>query len=735
MHLGTAIPWWGLALWAAAIAALATFAYRRVGALSGRQRLILATLRAFALAFVSLCLLRPMVRATPADREGGTVAILIDHSRSMALRDAGGLSRLERAGAISRQLQPSLAARWKVETWLFGDGLHDAHDVALSATANRSDLATDLSAAVARLAPHGLSGLVVLTDGARTDTADLGALGRQLGVPVVAIGIGRADAADIAIRSVATGESSLDASLVDLVVGLEARGLPKPFDLRLLQNGRVVERRTLTPASGGGPLRATFTVAPDRGSPTIYTLDVPAEDAELTAGNNHASVLVPPPGRRRRVLVLEGSPGFEHTFLTRAWSEDPSLDVDSVVRKGRNEQGDDTYFVQAAGARAEALTGGFPASREALYAYDAVMLANLDVRVLPRERLEWLRDFVSVRGGGLLMLGARSFDAQALAGTPIEELLPLRPAESNGIMPVVATSGAQAGRVRVTLDGLRHPMMRIAATDEEASRRWAQLPALAGHVRLGAPRPGASVLAVADGAGGALEPVVASQRFGAGRTLVFAGEASWRWKMMLPASDGTYDRFWRQAARWLTTEAADPVSLEQVTSAATGGDVLIAATVRDAEFRPAPTASVSVKVERANGAIEELTPTLIDGARARFTARIAAGDAGVNRVHVEAQQGPTSLGAADAPWLVGGIEAELADPRLDEPALRRLADASGGAYLDVDHALDAGRFLQTATSRHAPEEWRDWWQTGWMFTLVVLLAGVEWALRRQWGLK
>jgi uncharacterized membrane protein len=433
--------------------------------------------------------------------------------------------------------------------------------------------------------------------------------------------------------------------------------------------------------------------------------------------------------------VLEGSPGFEHTFLTRAWSEDPSLDVDSVVRKGHDEQGDDTYFVQAAGTRAEALVSGFPASREALYGYDAVVMANLDVRVLPRERLDWLRDFVSVRGGGLLMLGARSFDAQALAGTPIEELLPLRPAESNGIMPVVATSGAQAGRVRVTLDGLRHPMMRIAATDDEASRRWAQLPALAGHVRLGAPRPGARILAVADGAGGALEPVVASQRFGAGRTLVFAGEASWRWKMMLPASDGTYDRFWRQAARWLTTDAADPVSLEPVTSAATGGDVLIAATVRDAEFRPTPTATVSVKVERANGTVEELTPTLVDGARARYTARVAAGDAGVNRVHVEAQQGATTLGTADAPWLVGGIDAELADPRLDEIALRRLADASGGAYLDVEHALDAGRYLQTATSRRAPEEWRDWWQTGWMFALIVLFAGAEWALRRQWGLK
>jgi uncharacterized membrane protein len=645
------------------------------------------------------------------------------------------LSRLERAGAIVRQLQPVLAQRWSVETWLCGDGLRDAREVALTPTATRSDLGVDISAAATRFGPRGLAGLVLLSDGARTDTTDLAALGRQIGVPVVAIGIGRPDASDIAVGSVAAGESRMDASLVDLTVAVQARGLPAPFALRLLQNGRVVERRTLTPPPGGGPLRATFTVAPDRGAPTVFSVDVPPEDGELTPGNNRASVLVPPPGRRRRMLVLEGSPGFEHTFLTRAWSDDPSLDVDSVVRKGRNEQGEDTFFVQAAGSRAEALTGGFPASRDALFGYDAVVLANLDIRILPRERLDWLRDFVGIRGGGLLVLGARSFDAQAWAGTSIEDLLPLRPAESSGIVPVAASVGAQTDRLRVTLDGLRHPIMRIASTDEEAARRWAQLPALAGHVRLGSPRPGASVLAVADSRGGALEPIIASQRFGAGRTLVFTGEASWRWKMLLPAADGTYDRLWRQAARWLTADAADPVDLEPVGGATTGGDVLIAATVRDAEFRPAPTATVTVTVQRANGSVEQLTPTLEDGARARFTARVAAGEAGINRVRVEARQGSTVLGTADAPWLAGGVEAELADPRLDEMALRRLAEASGGAYLDVDHAVDAGRFLQSASSRRAPEEWRDWWQTRWMFVLITALASVEWALRRQWGLK
>ena len=49
--------------------------------------------------------------------------------------------------------------------------------------------------------------------------------------------------------------------------------------------------------------------------------------------------------------------------------------------------------------------------------------------------------------------------------------------------------------------------------------------------------------------------------YGRGRSMVFAGEASWRWKMLQPSTDRSYEFFWRQALRWLTTEAPDPVSL------------------------------------------------------------------------------------------------------------------------------------------------------------------------------
>ncbi len=652
----------------------------------------------------------------------------------MSLQDGGPQQRIERAGALAARLQQSLSRTWRVETWLFGAGLRDARDTALAATADRSDLGAAVSALASRLAPRGLAGLVVLSDGARTDAGDLSELGRQVGVPVVTIGIGAADASDIAVRGVTAGQSTLDASLVDVTAAIEIHGIEAPFDVRLLQDGRLVERRAISPA-GGAPLRARFTVVPDRAAPTVYTVDVPPLPGELTPGNNRAAVLVDPPGRRRRILVLQGAPGFEHSFLIRAWSEDPSLDLDSVVRKGRDEQGDDTYFVQAAGARAEQLSTGFPASRRALFAYDAVVLANFDVRMLKQGDLEWLRDFVGVRGGGLLALGARSFNAEALEGTPIEPLLPLRPAQAGSVMPASAAVGGSAEKVRLTDDGLRHQVMRIGATDEESGRRWAALPPLAGHVRLGAPRPGASILAVADGPNGSVEPIFATERFGAGRSLVFAGEASWHWKMMLPASDGSYDRLWRQAARWLTAGVTDPVALDAVTTAATAADVEISSVVRDAEFAPVSDATVRFRVTRSSGAVEVVTPTLTDPAAARFSARVPVGDEGISRVAVEASRGAEPLGQATGMWLARGIDAELADPRLDRNALSRLAEASGGAYLDPAAVGDVGRYFRSPRRGSLPDEWRDAWNTPWVFLLIVGLVSVEWALRRQWGLK
>jgi hypothetical protein len=278
-------------------------------------------------------------------------------------------------------------------------------------------------------------------------------------------------------------------------------------------------------------------------------------------------------------------------------------------------------------------------------------------------------------------------------------------------------------------------MMRIAATDQEARSRWASLPSLAGVVQLGGARPGASVLAVMDEPG-INAPVVAVQRFGAGRTALFAGQASWRWKMLRPASDASYDRFWRQTARWLTADALEPITATPPGSVLPGDPVALPIVVRTPEYLPSPQDELRVRVEAPDGETLDIIPSLTDPARGLFTARVPAAERGIYRAEVVRTTGTSSASRTELRWLVGGLDRELADPRLNESGLRRLAEASGGRYGAADQATAvAGWAIEAAAVSNQPPEWRDAWHTGWVFVLMVLLVSTEWALRRRWGLR
>ena len=137
-------------------------------------------------------------------------------------------------------------------------------------------------------------------------------------------------------------------------------------------------------------------------------------------------MLVSPAGRKRRLLVIEGAPGFEHSFMARALAADPGLEVDTVVRKGKNDDGQDTFFVQAGGGRAAALTGGFPASAKRCSPTTRSSSPTSRATSSRARSCAMAADFVVERGGGLLVLGGRSFAQRGLIGTPLEEVLPRR---------------------------------------------------------------------------------------------------------------------------------------------------------------------------------------------------------------------------------------------------------------------------------------------------------------------
>jgi uncharacterized membrane protein len=738
VHFAYPFPWWLAVLLAAGIAALAVLEYRRpLAPLAAGQRAVLGGLRALALAALVVFVFRPVAILPPSAARDAVVPILVDVSRSMRLADSGGETRIARAGALlNRQLLPALKREFQTELYSVGDGLGAAVPDRLTANARRTELASSLDAVRERYRGQRVAGIVVLSDGGDTSRAS-GAHAAAGGPPVFTIGIGSPDGPrDREVLGVTAGDPKLDHASVDLHVAAVSSGFGRtPFQLRLLANGRVVDTRRIVPPADGSPVDATFVVSPDLAAPTVYTAEIPADESEPVVENNTRSVLVNPAGRKRRVLMVEGAPGFEHSFTKRALTLDPGLEVDSVTRKGKNSDGQNTFFVQAGGGRAAALTTGFPTRKEDLYQYDALVIANVEGEFFTRAQLAMTADFVSERGGGLLVFGGRSFAQRGLSGTPLEEVLPVELNDRRGVVRTSFSPGdvAAHNKIVVTTEGEQHPIMRIGDTPEETRKLWAALPPLAASAPLGGPRPGAMVLAVTSAPGGGIYPVVAVQQYGRGRSMIFAGEASWRWKMMLSSTDRTHEFFWRQAARWLATPAPDQVTITLPESPEPGDATAVAIETRDAAFAPAADATVEATITAPGGEPRPLKLRHADGGR--FAGTIAAEQAGLYRIHADARRGATPLGAADRWVYVGGSDREFVDPRLNEGLLRRLARSTGGRYVKEADAARIAPLLRQAVPQNAAPEQRDLWHEPWAFGLIVALLSVEWTLRRRWGLR
>ena len=378
-------------------------------------------------------------------------------------------------------------------------------------------------------------------------------------MPVFAVGIGaRTVAKDREVLNLTAGEPVASESSIDLSVTAVSVGFgTTPIPIRLSENGRPLETRQAAPAAPGAPVHEVFTVSPSPDTATVYAVEISADSGELVTENNIRRVLVPPQGRRRRVLVVEGAPGFEHTFLKRALARDPpSKWIRSSARAATTRAAIHSSSRPRRG-RSAALASGYPATRADLFVYDALIFGNLEGDFFSREQLEMTAEFVAVRGGGLLVLGGRSFERAGLAGTPLEEVLPVDLTDRRATVARTASGSAPAANaVALTTDGAAHPATRLAVTAEESRKRWSQLPPRWPRSRRPARRPGAQVLAVTT-SGSELRPLLITQRYGVGRSMVFAGEATWRWRMLLPSTNTTHELVWRQMARWVGSGSAN----------------------------------------------------------------------------------------------------------------------------------------------------------------------------------
>ncbi|MFO1063244.1 MAG: glutamine amidotransferase [Pirellulales bacterium] len=473
-----------------------------------------------AVASLACYLLEPMIRSERPRPGANLVAVAVDNSRSMEIRMPGQtrslLEKLKPRIAADAPWQTRLAQDFSVRRYLFDERLRSVEDFSdCNFEGQGSSIGSALSTIAARFASRPTAGLIVFTDGMATDT--LPAISElDWDMPIFpVIDFDKTNLRDLSVMDPTVSQSAFEVAPVRVEAVLQADGLDGEQIIARLFNekGESVESATFKVEGNSWRKRIRFQYRPKELGIQFVTIramiagedkaesGLPESRIESTTANNARLVAVDRSGGPYRVLYIAGRPNWEFKFLRRALEEDDELDWDALVRIAKKEakfsfrdravdstnplfagfdnaaedatEQYDEPIVIPLGLRdgEEELKAGFPKTAEGLYVYDAIIIDDLEAKFFSHDQMLLLRQFVSDRGGGLLMLGGQeSFDRGGYRDTPIGDMLPVYLQNSETAKPDAPVN------YRLTREGALEPWMRLRGSETEEARRLAECP-------------------------------------------------------------------------------------------------------------------------------------------------------------------------------------------------------------------------------------------------------------------
>jgi uncharacterized membrane protein len=740
-------PAWALAGLAAVL--LIVLGVRSVQNLSRARSATLIVLRILLALLVVLLALRPLLRTERLSVSSAPVAVVVDSSGSMGVRDqVGGESRLAGVSEWVRQHESALddfESEAVVDWFLSADGVLRATTRAEIAAggltgSGGTDLAGVLEALGDRYAGRARPGLLLLSDGA--DRGRLGeafAAGRGVarfleppGGAIVSVVPEDGGFSDLALDLEAHDPVGFLRTEMTVRVRVRSSGLP-PADVpvTLLSGNSVVQVKSVRVGGDDGSEQlVVFTLEPVQTGEALYRVEVPIRAGEAVATNNEATFSVRVVRDRIRVLQVVGRPSWDGRFLRELLKRDPAIDLISffILRSTWDDPVADVDELSLIPFPVDELFD------EKLDGFDLVIFQNFTFRPYGIQRhLGSVRDHVRDRGGGLLVIGGDLAFGGDYRGPEIAEVLPAT------VERTQRWSGDSI-QVAATPSGLRHPILRLGggrpAVGQEASSRLSSLvdellPVEGLNVGLS---PSADAQVLLESADAEHRPVLIAAERGQGRSLQLATDGSWRWSLPMAGqgkSPRAYERFWENAIRWLVRDPRSELVLldSDRRSVGPGESAEMRVHVRSESYEVEPGVRVTLSVRDATGKLvrEETGQTGEDGTLSVPLAPELPGLYAVEASTSRGSAGPVYLERLDA-------GRELADASVNPELLRALASASGGSVRRLDEGFPRLPFARSRDVRVESASVRPLWRTWWAWSLVAGLFSLEWWLRRRWGL-
>jgi len=707
-------------------------ASRRIGLSSAAALLFL---RCCAIAVAMLGLLRPTLVQERLLREEAALALLVDTSSSMGVRDMPeGLSRTEalrKALASNAVAYRILSRKTILREFRFGGGIKRLSRPLIEASEEIEPLesSTAIGSALEEVSRPGgspVGAVVLFSDGISNSGPDPleAAIGlASAGIPVFSVGVGSEDVTrwkdasvlDIsASRRVSEGDTLRVRATVALT-GCEG----DEVSVNLLFDGERVARKIIPVERPDQLARVEFDYVPKAPGYRKVTVEVPVITDEVIATNNSASTFTEVRFTSIPVLYIEEALRWEYKFLKRVLASTKEISLD------------DRLLVMPRRSKPVSL----PGSLEDWGAYRVVILGDLRRSALTEEQMRHLRRAVEEGTGLAIIGGLRNFGSEGFSGTPIADLLPV----------VASPGGPQLERpVRFTpIPGVSHPLISPPEGMSPGENIWKKLPLLDGAVKVKGAKPGAFVLAKGASPSGALlttevePPILVVQRYGRGRTLALLADSTWRWAMGEEEARKFHRWFWHEVIYWLASEESPRglsvrIFLDRL-RLRLGKDLPVTIEARDSGGNPLKGGEVRLSAVGPSGNAVMLPVTYRSKS---YVSTYRPDEPGDYMLKATLLQDGKEVASSSARFHAFREDLETRRLAPDFFTLREICAQTGGAFARLQ---DLHQLLLKLSKRQERREItiplrRKIWNSWFVAFLFLLLLGAEWFWRRRLGL-
>ena len=673
------------------------------------------------------------------------LAKVAGHSEPDRLALAQGLLEKD-DGALLRELQKkhrvrlylvSTAARPLAEIDRPGDVAPALEKLKkVEASGDQSRLGAGVRQVLTELRGVPPTAIVILTDGQTTEgetIAKAAEFAARKGVPLYPIGLGDPEAPrDLELSELLVDDVVFVDDLVRFQPKLTSKGFARqPLTIKLKQRvptsadpNAVKELETIkvNAPPDGQPMRVEIGHRPRETGQITYIVEVENRPRELQTENNKIEKTINVREERLKVLYVDSEPRYEFRYLKTFLDRERTIELNVVLQSA-----DPQYSNQD-----RAALPTFPSSRDDLFAYDVVILGDVEPDFLSTSQMNHLAEFVTEKGGGVLFVAGENNDPLRYKGTPLEALLPVELAQARN--PIAVAGAITAFRPKLTIEGLSNPIFRFGDDEVTSLRIWGGLPELQWYFEAPRKKPAAVVLAehpTIAGADGPL-PLMVYQIVGSGKTMFHAVDDTWRWRFRV--GDRYFGRFWTQTIRFL---ARSKILGQKKAEIQTERKRYLRSQPIEIKVRfPNPadapgSGEVAVEVERKGHGSRRMTLKSAKGNRNLFEGVIP-----------QAVEGEYEVRLLPPPVLEGGLPSTTfgVDPpagerertQMNEPELVRAATVSGGKFhtpFDVDSLpteLPKPQQVPLDTDPPIPL-----WNTWPVLVLFLILLVAEWVLRKR----